>query len=488
MIMWHSKLNPYIKILPTSSPSSLPILLSIPGLQTTAHIAIYLPTSGKESEFITALAALEATVTMILEEYSCPIYIRGDFNVNPNNKSRAALFKHLCEKHKLSCLDLQHPSHHHFLGDGLYDAQLDVLLYAGPPEKADHLKEIICKLDNPLVESHHDVIVSTIPISRVNVPQTESVPTAPRVPNNRVKIIWDDTNTPLYQSLLSNNLSSIRERWAEESSLTCFSLLLSSTNDALMSAATASNKHVKLGTARKVKPTNNPEVEAAQADSIQAFRCLQNLLNHPRATPNAISCARSSLATAKATLQRIVRSSKYDACYTRDTKLFTILEKNPAELHKSIKRSKATASTQIQKLTVGNKIYTGDLIPDGFYESLSSLKAPDMSTIHQSPSYKSTLSDYQHILKICGAGINIPDITPVAAMEILHGVKPDVNDLYSITPRHYINAGMEGDKHFSSLLNMVIKNVNLSSIEDLNSVWAVILHKGHGKDKESDRS
>ena len=268
MIMWHSKLNPFIKILPTSSPSSLPILLSIPGLQTTAHIAIYLPTSGKESEFITALAALEATITMILEEYSCPIYIRGDCNVNPNNKSRAALFKHFCEKHKLSSLDLQHPSHHHFLGDGLYDAQLDVLLYAGPPEKADHLNEIICKLDNPLVESHHDVIVSTIPISRVSVPQTESVPTAPRVPNNRVKIIWDDTNTPLYQSLLSNNLSSIRERWAEESSLTCFSLLLSSTNDALMSAATASNKFVKLGVAKVAKPVKYPEVEAAQSASI----------------------------------------------------------------------------------------------------------------------------------------------------------------------------------------------------------------------------
>ena len=47
---------------------------------------------------------------------------------------------------------------------------------------------------------------------------------------------------------------------------------------------------------------------------------------------------------------------------------------------------------------------------------------------------------------------------------------------------------MEGAKHFSSLLNIIIENVNLSSLEDLNSVWAVILHKGHGKDKESDRS
>ena len=73
-------------------------------------------------------------------------------------------------------------------------------------------------------------------------------------------------------------------------------------------------------------------------------------------------------------------------------------------------------------------------------------------------------------------------------MELLHRLKPDVNDLYSITPRHYINAGMEGALHFCALLNIIIQNVNLSSLEELNSVWAMILYKGHGKDKESDRS
>ena len=73
-------------------------------------------------------------------------------------------------------------------------------------------------------------------------------------------------------------------------------------------------------------------------------------------------------------------------------------------------------------------------------------------------------------------------------MEILHSLRPDVNDLYSITARHYTNAGMEGAQHFSFLLNILISNVNLSSLEDLNSVWAMILYKGHGKDKESDRS
>ena len=51
-----------------------------------------------------------------------------------------------------------------------------------------------------------------------------------------------------------------------------------------------------------------------------------------------------------------------------------------------------------------------------------------------------------------------------------------------------INAGMEGARHFAFLLNILIQNINLSSLEELNSVWAMILHKGHGKDGESDRS
>ena len=63
-----------------------------------------------------------------------------------------------------------------------------------------------------------------------------------------------------------------------------------------------------------------------------------------------------------------------------------------------------------------------------------------------------------------------------------------MNDLYSITAQHYINAGLEGATHFTFLLNTIISNVNLSSLDYINSVWAMILFKGHGKDRESDRS
>ena len=337
MALWRTKFDPYVRVLPSTSSSHLPLLLSIPGIAISAHIAIYLPTSGKEAEFIAALAALDKTVIDIREEFSCPIYIRGDCNVNPNNKSRAALFKHFCEKHSLSSLDLQHPTHHHFLGDGLFDVQLDALLYVGPPGLSDQVEKIICKMENPLVQSHHDIVLSSILLSRSEVALPERVEAAPRVPNNRVKIFWDESNIPLYQSLLSDTLTSLRNRWADATSPSCFSLLLSATNDALMSAATASNRHIKLGSARKPKPANFPEIEAAQSASLLASSCLQNIKANPAATPDAVVSARSLLASAKASLQREIRSARYNACYTRDSKLFTILDKNPSELFKSIK-------------------------------------------------------------------------------------------------------------------------------------------------------
>ena len=60
MVMWRSNLGPYIKLIPTTTTAVLPVIVSLSGFAVTAHVAIYLPTSGKESEFVSALASLEA--------------------------------------------------------------------------------------------------------------------------------------------------------------------------------------------------------------------------------------------------------------------------------------------------------------------------------------------------------------------------------------------------------------------------------------------
>ena len=59
LVMWKSELDPYVEPLPTPSPSFLPILLKIPGYVPSIHISLYLPTSGRDPEFVSALAQLE---------------------------------------------------------------------------------------------------------------------------------------------------------------------------------------------------------------------------------------------------------------------------------------------------------------------------------------------------------------------------------------------------------------------------------------------
>ena len=53
---------------------------------------------------------------------------------------------------------------------------------------------------------------------------------------------------------------------------------------------------------------------------------------------------------------------------------------------------------------------------------------------------------------------------------------------------HYLHAGPEGLDHFHILMNAVIEDVNLSGHKALTSIYAVVLYKGHGKDKKNARS
>ena len=127
MVLWKSELDPFVSPLPTSSPAFLPVYFNVPGFASPIHIALYLPTSGKDPEFVSALSDLDLFIEEIASTHSCPIYIRRDVNYNPKNIHRYNLLKHFCSKHKLVFIDFQHPSPHYFIGEGLHDAQLDVL-------------------------------------------------------------------------------------------------------------------------------------------------------------------------------------------------------------------------------------------------------------------------------------------------------------------------------------------------------------------------
>ena len=128
-----------------------------------------------------------------------------------------------------------------------------------------------------------------------------------------------------------------------------------------------------------------------------------------------------------------------------------------------------------------DKIYLGDSVKDGFFDSISNLKSFDAPSNGNSEYFK-------NILEICRHGPPIPTLSEKESFDILQKMKAEVSDLYGITANHFNYAGPAGWKNFNFLLNSLISNVNNTDIVKINEVHACVLFKGHGKDKNSDRS
>ena len=123
---------------------------------------------------------------------------------------------------------------------------------------------------------------------------------------------------------------------------------------------------------------------------------------------------------------------------------------------------------------------------DGFYSSIKTLKSREMSL--QSPPNDDLYADYNHILDLCKEKRDLPPISIEESTKILKKMKTGVVDVYSISPAHFINAGKAGLDHFNHLMNSIIDDTNNASIEEMNSCYAMLIHKGHGKVRTKDSS
>ena len=172
-------------------------------------------------------------------------YLRGDFNVNCKNIKRASLIDLFCLELSLMSLPILHKSYHHFMGGGRSDSNLDMVFFW--EKSSENLNNIICKLTNPLIESHHDLIITSwsIPYISNYHKSTENV-VAPRIPNNRTRITWSDPGIEMYESLVNPQLKRLQDLWLQSPTRSSLSLLIQATNNILTTSATATNRSTDL--------------------------------------------------------------------------------------------------------------------------------------------------------------------------------------------------------------------------------------------------
>ena len=160
---------------------------------------------------------------------------------------------------------------------------------------------------------------------------------------------------------------------------------------------------------------------------------------------------------------------------------------DPSATYASIRRMRQQHAGSIAELKVGDTVYPNESVQDGFYAAIRQLKLkkPDLYKPGQSDDY---LDDYRHIIDLCMSTESVPPIPENVAFDILAKMKSSVRDVFSITPLHYINAGLAGFKHVHILLNVLLSDVQNTMITDVNLAYAVVLFKGHGKDRSSAKS
>ena len=158
------------------------------------------------------------------------------------------------------------------------------------------------------------------------------------------------------------------------------------------------------------------------------------------------------------------------------------------KVYAALKKLNRAKTCNIETLTVGSSSYHGNRVPDGIFDSIKSLKTEPFKKTCSSNDLPDFAEEYRHILDICKARAHIPLLSYIDTEKILLSLKKNVNDFYSITPNHFLYAGVDGIEHFRFLLNTIIENVNLAGIPELNTIYACVLYKGGTKDRKDAKS
>ena len=439
LVLWALHLDPFVTVFTPKTSSHTALIIQIPGYWATIHVCVYLPTSGREHDFLAELSNLESTLTELSEAHpSSPIFVRGDSNVNRNNSNRVILFKHFMKRFSLLRVFMHHDTYHHFVGDGQYDSDIDVILHTHQVDVRESVISIRCVKDHPDMLSHHDMVLSVCSVPPVphHCPGAakDDLVTAPRIPNKRERIVWSDVGIDSYESQISPILRQIRQDWLHPQSQASISVLLKLTNHALSSAARATNKAVSLSSKPVLKSKSTPRSIRLSCQRLKrAHRCWKN------ATPDNVPASRVAYSIALKNYRQAVRRTRLEQNTSRDDQLMTILSDNPSSLYSFIKSSRNTSNTLVEKLSVGEKIYTGNNVADGFYDAMTSLKTYNPADL-ENESVADQITTYKHIMKLAMIKQPIPPISIEIAVELLCRLKKNVKDFYSITALHYINA------------------------------------------------
>ena len=212
-IGWSMKIDMFVTKIPVVSER----FCGISYTNNDCHIVfytVYLPTSGKDEDFLEVLAQLTTNITQNRTE-SKAIVIGADTNQSKKSTKRRidAMKKFICDFGLKSALVSNEPTLNH--NNLTSSSQIDNIFYHIPELNAINVKflEHLCKFEDSSNLSSHDVIVGNMSLPLVQDKIRKEDFTESYKPFLVKKPIWDETGMNHYQTLSFNNLSSLLEKY-----------------------------------------------------------------------------------------------------------------------------------------------------------------------------------------------------------------------------------------------------------------------------------
>ena len=425
------------------------------------------------------------TVEKLLEAYpEALLYLRGDFNTNKNNHIRCTQLASFIKTLNVISINIPHNTYHHFVGQGRFDSKIDLILHSKEVSKHEQVTQIWCRLKEPEISSHHDLIISKCYLSKCEwiTPPHEGLEVAPRTKVERVKVRWSEDGVLKYHSMVERNAGSIAKLWYCPASASLTRVYLQVSNLLFNMAAARTNK-VLVNNSKQKTNRVPASIKRVKNQLRRAHRILKSTKCNSNSSSFHILSAECKFNELKKEYKKTVRQVRASTSINRDLRL-----NHFNDVYKYIRSLKNAPSSKLRKLVVGDQVYSEEMVPDGFYKAMSSVKTCDMNAIKNDKFLTGAIRDSEHVVTLSKVGQKIPPLSIEKAGELLQRLKKNVTDVYGLSTLHFLNGGIEGVRSFALLMNSIILNVENAKIKELNTTHGLILYKGGLKEKSSERS
>ena len=441
--------------------------------------SIYLPTSGKDYEYLEEISLLIHT----LKENSSPsslIILGMDANVSDHSTDRRKkAFNQLKETFGLhTILPGSDATFHH--NNGVSESQIDHILVNN--RNLVTFLEQKCKMNNSENLSSHDALIASVKSIDIATKE-DSVDVDTYEDFKPRKIIWDQNYN--YENMSAEKIGNILSSYSSPEHLPALAEILSNT---LVLCASKCLKSKEIKTSHKKKtPYFPPDVR-------QAFKNHRQICKQWRLAGRPMSPHHPAKA-AKISSQRFIQKLRHE---NRDAEtrafnndLMNTYHSNISQVYSKLNKfSQNTSQAAISEIETLKGTFQGNEVLEGFRVN-SEYLCSEKPNNFENDFLKQCETDLLIINDIIiSESKNIPPITIEKLQEIVFR-KLKTNkacDNYQLTPEHLKYAGKETLEHLCTYINRVLKNLEYFSAPEFKISLASVIYKGKNKPENHHKS